>query len=188
MIVSLVLVGGKMIAEPNPKPVRNQSSVPDSHRNDKIKSKLNSKKNQTGSLHLKNPKGFWKPMELIWAESSGAVSPEYRFAKQFQLVAKEKKIILTRRVIEKGKLILNESKEISPQNYQKWMESLFQYKIFQLPIENIPKEQMTGVSYNYVSFIFNSTNSKFYYQLEDRNNPEWKQKNNIIQIIEGMKP
>ncbi|WP_246834129.1 permease [Leptospira bourretii] len=190
VLVFLILTGEKTIAEPNEKADQIQSKVSDSERMDKskINTKSKSKDNKTGSLVLKNKKGLWKPMELIWEESSGAVSPEFRFAKQFQLVTKENKVILSRRVVEKGKLVLNESKEISPQLYQKWMESLFQYKIYQLPMEDVPKEQMTGVSYNYVSFVFGSTKSKFYYQLEERNLPDWKEKNSIIQIIERMKP
>ncbi|MCG6140299.1 permease [Leptospira mtsangambouensis] len=190
ILVFLIVTGRKTTAEPKEKTDRIQSKVSDSERKDKskINTKSKSKDNKPGSLVLKNKKGLWKPMELIWEESSGAVSPEFRFAKQFQLVTKENKVILNRRVVEKGKLVLNESKEISPQLYQKWMESLFHYKIYQLPLEDVPKEQMTGVSYNYVSFGFGSTKSKFYYQLEERNLPDWKEKNSIIQIIERMKP
>ncbi|WP_244310115.1 permease [Leptospira mtsangambouensis] len=190
ILVFLIVTGGKTTAEPKEKADRIQSKVSDSERKDKskINTKSKSKDNKPGSLVLKNKKGLWKPMELIWEESSGAVSPEFRFAKQFQLVTKENKVILNRRVVEKGNLVLNESKEISPQLYQKWMESLFHYKIYQLPLEDVPKEQMTGVSYNYVSFGFGSTKSKFYYQLEERNLPDWKEKNSIIQIIERMKP
>lgn len=188
VLVFLILTGGKTLAEPKEKADRIESKVSDSERKDKIKSKSKSKDNKTGSLQLKNKKGLWKPMELIWEESSGTVSPEFRFAKKFQLVTKENKVILNRRVVEKGKLVLNESKEISSQSYQKWMESLFQHKIYQLPMEEVPKEQMTGVSYNYVSFVFGSTKSKFYYHLEERKLPDWKQKNSIIHIIERMKP
>ncbi|MCT8334463.1 permease [Leptospira sp. 85282-16] len=188
LIVSLVLTGGGMNAESNGKTVPNHPTGVDSHKKEKTKKLKKSKPKKNGTVKLINQKGNWIPMKLVWDESSGAVAPEFRFAKQFQLVAGEKKITLSRRVIEKGKLVINESKEISPQIYQKWMESLFQWEINQLPVENSPKEQMTGVSYNFVSFQLGSTKSKFYYILEDRNQPEWTQKNSIIKIIERMKP
>lgn len=190
IFVSLVLTGGEMKAESNSKIIKKQSTVAPLHKKEKTKKNTKSETlhSQTGSLKLKNANGTWIPMKLVWDESSGAVAPEFRFAKQFQLVAQKKRIILSRRVVEKGKLILNESKEISPQIYQRWMESLFQWEIDQLYVEDIPKEQMTGVSYNFVSFQWGSTKSKFYYRLEDRNNPNWKQKNSIIQMIERMKP
>ncbi|MCW7491273.1 permease [Leptospira soteropolitanensis] len=190
LLICLVLAGVERKAEPNTKTTPNPSPVSDAKRKDKTNkiTKLKPKKIPTETLKLKNEKGYWKPMKIVWDESSGAVAPEFRFAKQFQLETEKNRIILSRRVVEKGKLILNESKEIAPQKYQKWMESLFLYEINHLPMEDVPKVQMTGVSYNYVSFYLESTKSKFYYQLEDRNNPEWNQKNSIIQIIERMKP
>lgn len=179
-----------MKAESNSKIIKKQSAVTPLHKNEKTKknTKSETKHSQTDSIKLKNTNGTWIPMKLVWDESSGAVAPEFRFAKQFQLVAQKNRIILSCRVVKKGKLILNESKEISPQIYQKWMESLFQWEIHQLLEEEIPKDQMTGVSYNFVSFQLGSTKSKFYYKLEERNNPNWKQKNSIIQMIERMKP
>ncbi|WP_207762261.1 permease [Leptospira harrisiae] len=190
ILVFFVLLGENLKADPNPKVDSNHSNVSNSDKKDKTKkiTESKSKHKPNRSLHLKNQKGYWQPMELVWDESSGAVAPEFRFAKQYQLVTQKKKIILSRRVVEKGKLIVNDSNEISPHIYQKWMNSLFQLEINHLPMEEIPKEQLTGVSYNYVSFLFGGAKSKFYYQLEDRKNPDWKQKNSIIQIIERMKP
>ncbi|WP_244241976.1 permease [Leptospira kanakyensis] len=127
-------------------------------------------------------------MELVWEESSGAVAPEFRYGKQFRLVAEQKKVLLTRKVSRAGKQILNETKEISPKLYESWMQKLSQLGIQSIPFESPPTETITGVSYNFVSFQLSSTKSKFYYRLEERKEPNWKQKNSIINIIERMKP
>ncbi|MCW7468861.1 permease [Leptospira kanakyensis] len=143
---------------------------------------------QTKTWILKDQKGNWKPMELVWEESSGAVAPEFRYGKHYRLVTSKNKISLTRKLSRAGKQILNETKEISAANYESWMQKLFQTGIGSLTIEPSPEEKITGVSYNFVSFRLSSTKSKFYYMLEDKKEPSWKQKNSIIQIIERMKP
>ncbi|TGL86861.1 permease [Leptospira congkakensis] len=137
---------------------------------------------------LKDQKGNWKPLELIWEESSGAVAPEFRYGKYYRLVTSKNKISLTRKQSRAGKQILNETKEISASNYESWMQKLYKTGIDSLTIEPSPEEKVTGVSYNFVSFQFTSTKSKFYYMLEDKKNPSWKQKNSIIEMIERMKP
>ncbi|XDD46220.1 hypothetical protein AB3N60_16150 [Leptospira sp. WS39.C2] len=139
-------------------------------------------------INLKNHKGNWKPMDLVWEESSGAVSPEYRFAKLFHLQTDSKKIFLSRKIVKNGKLELDETKEISSNVYHKWMNDLFKKGIHQLASEKIPEEQITGISYNFVSFRFGSTKSKFYYRLDDKIQPDWKQKREIVNYIERMKP
>ncbi|WP_232374008.1 permease [Leptospira chreensis] len=149
---------------------------------------LEAKKVQTQVWNLKNHKGNWKPMELVWEESSGAVAPEFRYGKQYRLVAGQNKILLTRKVSRANKQILNETKEVSAKLYESWMQKLSKVGISSLPFESPPTETMTGVSYNFVSFQLGSTKSRFYYRLEERKEPSWKQKNSIIQIIERMKP
>lgn len=143
---------------------------------------------QTQGWNLKNQKGNWKPMDLVWEESSGAVAPEFRYGKQYRLVAGQKKILLTRKVSRANKQILNETKEISSKVYESWMLNLSKTGLASLSFESPPTETITGVSYNFVSFQLGSTKSRFYYRLEERKEPSWEQKNNIIQIIERMKP
>ncbi|WP_244245507.1 hypothetical protein [Leptospira kemamanensis] len=138
--------------------------------------------------NLKNHKGNWKPMDLVWEESSGAVAPEYRYAKTYHLFADSKKIFLTRKIIKKGKLLVEETKEISASKYETWMKGLLSKGIQKFPFETLPEEQMTGISYNFVQFRFGSTKSKFYYRLEEINEPNWKPKKDIIKFIERMKP
>ncbi|WP_291874546.1 hypothetical protein [Leptospira sp.] len=160
----------------------------------RIKQNLNLKQkngsNQIHSLHtnLKNHKGNWKPMDLVWEESSGAVAPEYRYAKQFHLWTDSKTIHLTRKIVKNGNLQLEETKEIPSIQYEKWMNRFLEMGISHFPYEEIPEEQITGISYNFVEFQFGSTKSKFYYRLEEIQQPEWKQKKNIIKYIERMKP
>ncbi|MCW7502631.1 hypothetical protein [Leptospira paudalimensis] len=160
----------------------------------RIKQNLNLKQkngsNQIHSLHtnLKNHKGNWKPMDLVWEESSGAVAPEYRYAKQFHLWTDSKTIHLTRKIVKNGNLQLEETKEIPSIQYEKWMNRFLEMGISQFPYEEIPEEQITGISYNFVEFQLGSTKSKFYYRLEEIQQPEWKQKKNIIKYIERMKP
>lgn len=127
-------------------------------------------------------------MELVWEESSGAVAPEFRFGKQYKLVAGQKKVLLTRKMFRANQQILNETKEIPAKVYESWMQKLSKTGIETFPFESPPSETITGVSYNFVSFELGSTKSKFYYHLEERKDPSWKQKNSIINIIEGMKP
>ncbi|WP_244310373.1 permease [Leptospira noumeaensis] len=127
-------------------------------------------------------------MELVWEESSGAIAPEFRYGKHYRLVTSKNKILLTRQQSRAGKQILNETREISAVNYESWMQKLFNTGITSLTIEPSPEETITGVSYNFVSFKFDSTKSKFYYMLEDKKKPSQKQKISIIQIIERMKP
>lgn len=146
------------------------------------------KKNKTQGWNLKNQKGNWKPMDLVWEESSGAVAPEFRYGKQYRLVAGQNKILLTRKVFRANNQILNETKEVSSKLYESWMQKLFQTGITSLTFESPPTEIITGVSYNYVSFQLGSAKSRFYYRLEERKEPSWKQKNTIIHIIERMKP
>lgn len=152
------------------------------------KVKLDSSKLSIQKTNYKNHKGNWKPMELTWEESSGAVAPEFRYAKKFHLFTDVKKIFLSRKFIKDGKLVLEETKEIPDKLYQKWMNDLFKKGIHQLPYEEIPEEQITGISYNFVNFKYSSTKSKFYYTLEEINLPEWEQKKAIIESIERMKP
>ncbi|PJZ47417.1 permease [Leptospira brenneri] len=151
-------------------------------------SQSNQNKVQSKVSNLKDTERNWKPVKLVWEESSGAVAPEFRYGKQYQLVAGQKKILLTRKVSRAGKQILNETKEISPSLYESWMQKLFNIGIKTLTFESPPTETMTGVSYNFVSFQMGTTKSRFYYRLEERKEPTWKQKNSIIQIIERMKP
>ncbi|EMY68406.1 hypothetical protein [Leptospira vanthielii] len=146
------------------------------------------KKVKTQGWNLKNQKGNWKPMDLVWEESSGAVAPEFRYGKQYHLVAGQNKILLTRKVFRANNQILNETKEVSSKLYESWMQKLFQTGITTLTFESPPTEIITGVSYNYVSFQLGSAKSRFYYRLEERKEPSWKQKNTIIHIIERMKP
>lgn len=146
------------------------------------------KKVKTYGWNLKNQKGNWKPMDLVWEESSGAVAPEFRYGKQYRLVAGQNKILLTRKVFRANNQILNETKEVSSKLYESWMQKLFQTGITSLTFESPPTEIITGVSYNYVSFQLGSAKSRFYYRLEERKEPSWKQKNTIIHIIERMKP
>lgn len=152
------------------------------------KVKLDSSKLSIQKTNYKNHKGNWKPMELTWEESSGAVAPEFRYAKKFHLFTDVKKIFLSRKVIKNGKLVLEETKEIPDKLYQKWMNELFKIGIQQLSFEEIPESQITGISYNFVNFRYSSTKSKFYYTLEEINQPEWEQKKAIIESIERMKP
>ncbi|TGL39046.1 permease [Leptospira perdikensis] len=147
-----------------------------------------SKKVGTQGWNLKNQKGNWKPMDLVWEESSGAVAPEFRYGKQYRLVAGQNKILLTRKVSRANKQILNETKEISSKLYQSWMQKLSKTGIASLTFESPPTETITGVSYNFVSFQLGSTKSRFYYRLEERKESNWKQKNTIIEIIERMEP
>lgn len=146
------------------------------------------KKLQTHGWNLKDQKGNWKPMELVWEESSGAVAPEFRFGKQYKLVAGQKKVLLTRKVFRTNQQILNETKEIPSKIYESWMQKLSKTGIETFPFESPPSETITGVSYNFVSFELGSTKSKFYYHLEEPKDPSWKQKNSILNIIERMKP
>ncbi|TGL75079.1 permease [Leptospira jelokensis] len=127
-------------------------------------------------------------MDLTWEESSGAVAPEFRYAKTFHLFTDVKKIFLSRKIIKNGKLVLEETKEIQPKLYQKWMNELFKKGIHQMSNEKIPEEQITGISYNFVKFRYSSTKSMFYYTLEEINQPEWEEKKAIIESIERMKP
>ncbi|MCW7465715.1 hypothetical protein [Leptospira levettii] len=159
-----------------------------------IKQNLKAKQNNVSKeippnlTNLKNHKGNWKPMDLFWEESSGAVAPEYRYAKQFHLWTDSKTIHLSRKIMKNGKLQLEETKDISPVQYEKWMNRFLDMGISQFPYEEIPEEQITGISYNFVEFQFGSTKSKFYYRLEEIQQPEWVQKKEIIKFIERMKP
>ncbi|GBF43698.1 hypothetical protein LPTSP2_30010 [Leptospira ellinghausenii] len=172
------------------------SALPSKKRNRKVTIKQNvnvKQKNgskQIPSLHtnLKNHKGNWKPMDLVWEETSGALAPEYRYAKQFHLRTDSKTILLTRKIVKNGRLQLEETKEISSIQYEKWMNRFLEMGISQFPYEEIPEEQITGISYNFVEFQFGSTKSKFYYRLEEIHQPDWVQKKNIIKYIERMKP
>ncbi|MCW7460778.1 hypothetical protein [Leptospira limi] len=153
-----------------------------------LKQKNGSKQIQSLHPNLKNHKGNWKPMDLVWEESSGAVAPEYRYAKQFHLWTDSKTILLTRKIVKNGNLQLEETKAISPIQYEKWMNRFLEMGISQFPYEEIPEEKITGISYNFVEFQFGSTKSKFYYRLEEIHQPDWVQKKNIIKYIERMKP
>ncbi|WP_232369152.1 permease [Leptospira abararensis] len=127
-------------------------------------------------------------MELVWEESSGAVAPEFRYGKKYRLVAGQNKITLTRKFSRAEKQILNETKDVNLKVYESWMKKLSKTGIETFSFESPPTDTITGVSYNFVSFQLGSTKSRFYYLLEDRKDPNWKQKNTIIQIIERMKP
>ncbi|WP_246845475.1 hypothetical protein [Leptospira biflexa] len=191
-------LGGEMVANPKTSDTKDKSVSKDSKtkiqssyaKNRKLKtsSVVTSTSAALPPIILKNHKGNWKPLELLWEESSGAVAPEFRYAKKYLLITDTKKIYLTRRVIKNGKLDLDETKEIQPKMYQKWMNALFEKGIHQLPMEEIPEEQVTGISYNFVTFRFSSTKSKFYYQLDEINQPNWEKKKEIIDYIERMKP
>lgn len=199
--------GGEVVANPTTVESKNPSVTSASKKNTeasqtkKTNTKLSSKpvsknrnektdSNQLSNFkrNYKNHKGNWKPMELTWEESSGAVAPEFRYAKKFHLFTDVKKIFLSRKIIKNGKLVLEETKEIPDKLYQKWMNDLFKKGIHQLPYEEIPKEQITGISYNFVNFRYSSTKLKFYYKLEEINQPEWVHKKAIIESIERMKP
>lgn len=185
-----------MVANPKTQETKNKTISSESKTNiqssDTKKRKLKTSSVATSAssrpIILKNHKGNWKPMELTWEESSGSVAPEFRYAKKYSLVTDSKKILLSRRVIKNGKLFLDETKEIQPKLYQKWMDTLFKLGIHQLPYEEIPEEQITGISYNFVNFQFSSTKSKFYYQLDEINQTEWAKKKEMIDYIERMKP
>lgn len=186
----LHLWGGEMLANPNSNGNEKQQSITRSKLSKPSERKSDSKVQRPNPsiMKLKNQNGKWRPLDLVWEESSGAVAPEYRYAKKYHLYTQENKIFLFRYILKKGIKILEETKEIDPINYEKWISNLLKKNIHLLPYEGMPEEPMTGVSYNFVSFRLGSAKSKYYYRLDDINQEGWEQKKAIINLIERMKP
>ncbi|MDF3818522.1 hypothetical protein P3G55_01345 [Leptospira sp. 96542] len=137
---------------------------------------------------LKTESGEWKKALVYLEETSGSVAPNYRYSKTIKISADKKGLYFFRKDTKSDAVITNLNLSLTEDSYQKLMLQLLDLGLHNIPFEKEPKNKITGVSYNKISFQLGDLKTEFYYLLENLKQKEFKQKTVIIETLKRITP
>ncbi|MCZ8155597.1 MAG: hypothetical protein O9264_05735 [Leptospira sp.] len=150
---------------------------------------LASQTNQKTSFpNYKNKNGEWRELHISIEENSGSVAPEFRYSLMTSIEATKDGLFISRVETKADAQILKNRSRISEEDYEAVMTKLFELGIDSLENEILPAEKLLGVNYNTIDFRLGKIKKRYYYLLQDLGKEKRNQKNEIIEIMRGIKP
>lgn len=131
--------------------------------------------------------GGYRILAIELEETSGPVSPEFRYDLKIQILATREGFFIQRTESKANKEPKSVRKLISESTYKNIMTNLLSMGIHSFVSETLPETRILGISYNTVKYTIGGKTKIFYYRLQDLENSKFKHKNDIISYLKRIK-